>query len=50
MILRNISVLDGSKNGTFKNIRSNRLKEISEVCALYLAKKWNNKIIENIDF
>ena len=45
-VLRKISELNRSKNGTFKNIPFNRLKEISEVCALYLTKIRNKEMFE----
>ena len=37
-ILEEISELGGSKNGTIKNIPSNRLKETSDVCAPNLTR------------
>ena len=44
-ILREIFELNGSKNDTFKIIPSNRPKEISDVCALFLTSIWNNEVI-----
>ena len=37
--------LDNKKNGTFKNIPSNRLKEVSEVTATYLTNIWTTEIL-----
>ena len=37
--------LDNKKNGTFKNIPSDRLKEVSEVTAPCLTNIWNTRII-----
>ena len=38
------------KNGTFKNIPTRRLKDVSDICSPILANIWNEKILLNKDF
>ena len=45
--IKKIKNLDNNKNGTFKNIPSNRLKELSEVSAPCLTRIWNTQIINH---
>ena len=42
--------LDNKKNGTFNNIPSNHLKEMSEVIAPRLTNIWNTQIISEQKF
>ena len=44
-ILKEISVLDKNKNGTFNNIPAKCLKETSNECAPFLARIWNEEVI-----
>ena len=44
-ILKEISVLDEKKRGTFKNIPAKCLKEISIECGPYLARIWNEEVV-----
>ena len=44
-ILKEMKNLENKENGTFKNIPSNRLKEVSEVTAPCLTNILNTKII-----
>ena len=44
-ILKEIRNLDSNKSGTFQNIPSNRLKEVSEVSAPCLKNIWNIEIV-----
>ena len=36
--------LDNKKHGTFKNIPTRRLKDVSEICSPLLANIWNEEI------
>ena len=49
-ILKEIRNLDNNKNGTFPNIPSNRLKEMSEVSAPFLTNVWNIEIVSQHKF
>ena len=49
-ILKEIRNLDSNKNGTFQNIPSNRLKEMSEVSAPFLTNVWNIEIVSQHKF
>ena len=49
-ILKGIRNLDSNKNGTFQNIPSNRLKEMSEVSAPFLTNVWNIEIVSQHKF
>ena len=49
-ILKEIRNLDSNKNGTFQNIPSNRLKEMSEVPAPFLTNVWNIEIVSQHKF
>ena len=42
-----ISNLNSSKQGTFKNIPTKCLKESSDICSKYLLNIWNNEIVRN---
>ena len=39
-----------TKNGTFKNIPTRRLKDVSDVCSPILANIWNEEILLNKNF
>ena len=49
-ILKEIRNLDSNKSGTFQNIPSNRLKEVSEVSAPCLKNIWNIEIVSQQKF
>ena len=49
-ILKEIRNLDSNKNGTFQNIPSNHLKEMSEVSAPFLTNIWNIEIVSQHKF
>ena len=49
-ILKEMKNLYNKKNGTFKNIPSNRLKEVSEVTAPCLTNIWNTQTISEHTF
>ena len=36
-----------TKNGTFKNIATRRLKDVSDICSPILANIWNEEILLN---
>ena len=38
------------KNGTFKNIPTRRIKDISDLCSPVLANIWNEEILLNKNF
>ena len=38
------------KNGTFKNIPTRRLKDVSDICSPILANIWNEEILVNKNF
>ena len=42
--------LDNKKNGTFKNIPTRRLKDVSNMCSPILANIWNEEILLNKNF
>ena len=44
-IIKEINNLDAKKNGTFKNIPTKRLKEVSDIAGSALLNIWNNEII-----
>ena len=44
-ILKETAVLNNKKNGTFGNIPTKLLKEVSDICAPALNDIWNNEII-----
>ena len=44
-ILKETTALNNKKNGTFGNIPTKLLKEVSEICAPALDDIWNNGII-----
>ena len=46
-ILKEIINLDNKKNGTFKNIHTRRLKDVSDICSPILANIWNEEILLN---
>ena len=46
-ILKEIINLDNKKNGTFKNIPTRRLKDVSDICSPILANIWNEEILLN---
>ena len=49
-ILKEIINLDNKKNGTFKNVPTRLLKDISDVCSPILANVWNEEIQLNKSF
>ena len=49
-IIQEINNLDKNKSGTFGNIPSDRLKEVSEVSAPCLTNIWNSEIINQHTF
>ena len=49
-ILKEIINLDNKKNGTFKNIPTRLLKDVSDVCSPILANIWNEEIQLNKSF
>ena len=49
-ILKEMKNLDNKKNGTFTNISSNCLKEVSEVTVPCLTNIWNAQIISKQTF
>ena len=49
-ILKEIINLDNKKNGTFKNIPTRCLKDVSDVCSSVLANIWNEEILLNKNF
>ena len=49
-ILKEIRNLDSNKSGTFRNIPSNHLKEVSEVSAPCLKNIWNIEIVSQQKF
>ena len=49
-ILKEIRNLDSNRNGTFQNIPSNGLKEMSEVSAPFLTNVWNIEIVSQHKF
>ena len=49
-ILKEMRNLNNKKNGTFKNIPSNRLKKVSEVTVPCLTNIWNTHIISDQAF
>ena len=49
-ILKEIRNLDSNKNGTFQNIPSDRLKEMSEVSAPFLTNVWYIEIVSQHKF
>ena len=49
-IFKEIRNLDSNKYGTFQNIPSNRLKEMSEVSAPFLTNVWNIEIVSQHKF
>ena len=49
-ILKEMRNLNNKKNGTFKNIPSNRLKKVSEVTVPCLTNIWNTHIISDQTF
>ena len=49
-ILKEIINLDNKKNGTFKNIPTRRLKDVSNMCSPILANIWNEEILLNKNF
>ena len=49
-IIKEISNLDNKKNGTFKNIPTRRLKDVSDICSPILASIWNEEILINKHF
>ena len=46
-ILKEIINLDNKKNGTFKNIHTRRLKDVSDICSPILANICNEEILLN---
>ena len=44
-ILKETTALNNKKNGTFGNIPTKLLKEVSDICAPALNNSWNNEII-----
>ena len=44
-ILKETTALNNKKNGTFGNIPTKLLKEVSDICAPALNDIWNNEII-----
>ena len=44
-ILKETTTLNNKKNGTFGNISTKLLKEVSNICATALNDIWNNEII-----
>ena len=44
-ILKETTALNNKKNGTFGNIPTKLLKEVSDICAPALNNIWNNEII-----
>ena len=46
-ILKEIINLDNKKNGTFKNIHTRRLKDVSDICSTILANICNEEILLN---
>ena len=44
-ILKEIINLDNKNNGTFKNIPTLRLKDVSDIYGLILANIWNDEIL-----
>ena len=44
-ILKKTTHLNNKKNGTFGNISTKLLKEVSDICAPALNDTWNNEII-----
>ena len=49
-ILKETTALNNKKNGTFGNISTKVLKEVSDICELALNKIWNNEIITQKSF
>ena len=49
-ILKEIRNIDSNRNGTFQNIPSNGLKEMSEVSAPFLTNVWNIEIVSQHKF
>ena len=49
-ILKETTALNNKKNGTFGNISTKVLKEVSDICGLALNKIWNNEIITQKSF
>ena len=49
-ILKETTALNNKKNGTFGNIPTKRLKEVSDICAPALNDIWNNEIITQKSF
>ena len=45
-ILKETTALNNKKNGTFGNIPTKLLKEVSDICAPALNDTWNNEIIK----
>ena len=45
-----ILIIKRKKNGTFKNIPTRRLKNVSDVCSPILANIWNEEILLNKKF
>ena len=50
MLLRVHFFTNWAKNGTFKNILTRHLKDISDICSPILANIWNEEILINKDF
>ena len=49
-ILKVIINLDNKKKGTFKNIPTRHLKDVSDICSPILANSWNEGILLNKNF
>ena len=49
-ILKETTALNNKKNGTFDNIPTKLLKEVSDICAPALNDIWNNEIITQRSF
>ena len=49
-ISKGIFNLYNKKNGTFKNIPTRRINDVSDVCSPILANIWNEEILLNKNF
>ena len=45
VIFKTITDLDSNKVGTFNNIPTRKLKEVSDICCPFLEKIWNDEVI-----
>ena len=49
-IFKETTALNNKKNGTFSNIPTKRLKEVSDICASLLKDIWNKETITQKSF